>query len=282
MRSALSAAGLAATLLVLTVVATAQARVAHDPCGSDPSPADRQINGVMTSCFRAILIPPFSTEKDPGGPPTAGCPSGFSLSSNPLELLEGHAWDFWATRGEWVTWNLQLHTPRDAHGSIQAAIPSYHNWGSWHWDVRTFNKCTRYSGLRALRLADEPAHPQPVALGQGDDVDHGTAKDDDERGGKGDDTLNGGAGDDELLGGPGKDHLYGGPGNDELFDDQGEDVLMGGPGDDRFSTRDGNQDIVDCGPGDDIAIGDPHDTFRHCEHVYTTPENTPAHPPHIG
>ena len=57
---------------------------------------------------------------------------------------------------------------------------------------------------------------------------------------------------------------------------------IGRPGNDRFSTKDGNHDIVDCGPGEDIAVGDPHDSFMHCEHVYTTPANTPEEPPVIG
>jgi Ca2+-binding RTX toxin-like protein len=203
------------------------------------------------------------------------CPKGFA---NQDDLILGGWGDYWTLRGEWVTWMPMQGT----HVHLRGVSPAYHNWGSWNWPTRTLLDCSKVS-LAVMSVADAPPVDSGVdMLGKGDDTDRGTAKADDERGGTGDDTLNGGKGDDDLLGGPGADHMYGGPGSDELFDDQGRDVLDGGSGNDRFSTRDGNHDIVECGAGEDIAIGDPHDTFKDCEFVYTSDAGTPAQPPSVG
>ncbi len=44
-------------------------------------------------------------------------------------------------------------------------------------------------------------------------------------------------------------------------DDTTGDTLHGGDGDDTFRTRDGEQDTVDCGPGNDTAILDFKDVM---------------------
>ena len=100
-------------------------------------------------------------------------------------------------------------------------------------------------------------------------------------GGPGNDTNRGGDGDDRMAGGPDDDTQEGGPGNDRIFANRGRDTSDGGPGDDvlwalirfdvtgpgdlagdvvrggegndRFRTRDGELDIVSCGPGFDVA-----------------------------
>lgn len=84
-------------------------------------------------------------------------------------------------------------------------------------------------------------------------------------GGPGDDRLDGGPGDDRLAGYEGDDVLRGGDGNDVLDDDLDDDMLAthgddldGGAGRDRLLTggvdrvavRDGEVDVVDCGPKD--------------------------------
>lgn len=74
-------------------------------------------------------------------------------------------------------------------------------------------------------------------------------------------------GGDRISGGPGRDRLFGGGGGDCIDGGPGRDQLSGGPGDDTIRSRDGVADVVDCGEGDDVAIADPKDTLRNCEHT---------------
>jgi Ca2+-binding RTX toxin-like protein len=110
-------------------------------------------------------------------------------------------------------------------------------------------------------------------LGQeGDDLVLGGAGNDAQDGGLGNDLMVGGSGDDSQAGGAGDDRIFatlgrdttdGGPGNDRLwalirFDVTGPvdlegDIVRGAEGDDLIKTRDGEQDIVNCGPGFDTA-----------------------------
>jgi hypothetical protein len=85
-----------------------------------------------------------------------------------------------------------------------------------------------------------------------------------------DDLLYGLAGNDVLLGGRGNDILYGGRGNDVLNGGAGRDRLYGGPGNDILRARDGQRDVVDCGPGRDTAIVDRLDHASGCEIVRHT------------
>ena len=84
------------------------------------------------------------------------------------------------------------------------------------------------------------------------DTLNGTPRDDTLRGRGGDDVLRGLGGDDLVMGGPGRDKLYGGTANDRLL------------------ARDGQPDIVDCGPGRDSATIDARDTVKGCERVERT------------
>jgi hypothetical protein len=228
-------------------------------------------------------------------------------------------WDYWTTDGQWVAWDGQGSTG-PARGGLSSGWfyvrPTYHNWSPWTWSTQTFFMCVPPSWNQddplpveppaALRAqAAEPLKPAPddtdAAIGTahddtevgggeddtllgfaGDDVERGGGGDDGEFGGAGADRLDGGRGDDVLQGGPGDDREVGGPGSDELFDDQGENRLDAGPGNDRISTRDGHRDVVDCGPGDDIAIVDRHDVVTGCEHAYRSAADDPARPPHVG
>ncbi len=132
--------------------------------------------------------------------------------------------------------------------------------------------------------------PDSMMGGPGDDVLRGMAGDDgslegedgDDRllGGPGDDVLFGRTGEDRLWGEDGDDYLEGGRGADGLAGGAGDDVLLGGwgrdklgggPGDDTFHAYDGVRDIVDCGPGNDVAEVDRHDVVRDCERVLRPP-----------
>lgn len=84
-------------------------------------------------------------------------------------------------------------------------------------------------------------------------------------GGPGDDGLTGGAKDDVLLGGPGDDNLNGRGGNDVVNPGPGRDLVGDLAGNDVVNARDGERDVVDCGPGADLAAVDPFDQARNCE-----------------
>jgi Ca2+-binding RTX toxin-like protein len=108
--------------------------------------------------------------------------------------------------------------------------------------------------------------------GPDDDTGLGQEGDDLMAGGPGDDAQDGGAGNDRIFANLGRDTTEGGPGNDVLwalirFDVTGPgdvegDVVRGGDGDDRIRTRDGEQDVVNCGAGDDVAILDLADVIE--------------------
>jgi subtilase family protein/hemolysin type calcium-binding protein len=85
------------------------------------------------------------------------------------------------------------------------------------------------------------------------------------------DRLVGRGGDDRILGEQGPDCLLGGRGMDRLRGGRGRDRLRGGAGADRLSARGGARgsapDVVDCGPGRDVARVDRRDRVRRCEKV---------------
>jgi hemolysin type calcium-binding protein len=126
------------------------------------------------------------------------------------------------------------------------------------------------------RNGDDHLHGGPgadaLAGGDGHDLLHGAL---------GDDMATGGDGNDDILTGKGNDTALGGKGGDQLFDDHGRDRLHGGRGNDRFSARDGHRDVIDCGPGEDIAIIDRFDVAVGCEHAYRTRAETPDTPPKL-
>lgn len=104
-------------------------------------------------------------------------------------------------------------------------------------------------------------------MGPGGDQAMGGPGDDRIRGGAGDDSANGERGADRLAGGPGNDTLLGWAGNDRLWGGTGDDALTGDANSagDRFSRdrlRDGEQDIVACGPGFDVALLDFEDRIE--------------------
>ncbi len=94
-------------------------------------------------------------------------------------------------------------------------------------------------------------------------TERGSGADDRLVGGKGADRLEGLGGDDLLVGGKGPDLLVGGKGNDRLRGGPGRDgfnmrkgVALAAHGRDRIDARDGGQDEINCGAGNDVAIVD--------------------------
>jgi Ca2+-binding RTX toxin-like protein len=100
----------------------------------------------------------------------------------------------------------------------------------------------------------------------GDDRLVGTKRGDVLKGLAGDDTLIGGRGSDVLIGGKGDDKLRGGPGRDEF--NMRDGVQLSAPGDDVIHARDGGNDEINCGAGNDVAIVDANeDGVYDCEEV---------------
>jgi hypothetical protein len=95
----------------------------------------------------------------------------------------------------------------------------------------------------------------------------GTAGADRLTGTAGADLIYGRNGNDTLVGGRGNDILNGGRGNDLLDGGPGLDRLYGGPGNDTLRARDGHRDVVDCGPGRDLARVDRADSVSGCETI---------------
>ncbi len=132
---------------------------------------------------------------------------------------------------------------------------------------RLTNDCQIFGGSEADVLRGTPD----------DDVLSGMDGDDRLLDGYGEDLLAGGAGNDRLDGGEQADLLLGGTGNDVLVGGGGRDLIYGGPGldriqggiaKDRIEVRDGERDIVACGPQDDLVVADRIDQIaRDCERV---------------
>jgi Tol biopolymer transport system component len=111
----------------------------------------------------------------------------------------------------------------------------------------------------------------------GRDLLFGRAGDDTILAGEGADIAQGEDGADELAGGTEVDHLDGGPGPDILRGEGSRDVLRGGPGRDRLYggiakdtliARDGEPDLISCGPQRDRVLADRFDRVgRDCELV---------------
>ena len=88
--------------------------------------------------------------------------------------------------------------------------------------------------------------------------------------------IEGNGGNDVITSASGADAIFGGPGNDRITAGSGADLVVGGPGrdtiaagqgNDTVETRDGFRDVVDCGPGRDVAEVDRLDRVMGCERV---------------
>ena len=103
------------------------------------------------------------------------------------------------------------------------------------------------------------------------------------RGGSGDDTASGGDGNDRVGGGRGDDTVNGDAATTSCSAGAGADKVYGGDGNDRLHAlaRDGQPDLLDCGPGDAdaafVRLSEKESTtLVGCEKVryvvYLTPE----------
>jgi len=125
--------------------------------------------------------------------------------------------------------------------------------------------------------------PGPDSLNgtNGPDIIYARAGNDGVRAHDGSDVVYAGPGNDVVRGGPGNDVLYGGDGNDVLWAGAGADVQYGGRGNDILHAlaNDNQPDILNCGPGYDVAYIVVHDPVRlhGCEQVIRlTPEEAAA------
>jgi Ca2+-binding RTX toxin-like protein len=76
---------------------------------------------------------------------------------------------------------------------------------------------------------------------------------------------------DSLLGGGGRNVLTGEAGEDFIDGSGGPDTLKSGGANDAVRSRDGQRDLIDCGPGFDFAMVDSRDVTRdNCELVDAT------------
>jgi hypothetical protein len=87
--------------------------------------------------------------------------------------------------------------------------------------------------------------------------------------------LIGGTGDDTLNGDGNPNDIDGGDGGDVINPGGGPDFVDGGTGNDRISARDGAQDRILCGEGNDLAVVDAFDTVVACEDVQASRELMP-------
>jgi hypothetical protein len=88
---------------------------------------------------------------------------------------------------------------------------------------------------------------------------------DDIRSGNKADWIHAGAGNDTIRSGGGPDTINPGPGRDQVF---------AGSGDDNIVAKDGERDLIDCGPGNDTVRADHLDLLHNCEHVTYAPPNS--------
>ena len=119
----------------------------------------------------------------------------------------------------------------------------------------------RIAGTRGADVIVAGAGKDRISAGKGNDVVCA---------GAGNDRVLGGRGNDRLFAGPGNDVIFGGPGNDRINPGPGRDRVFAGPGNDHVFARDRQRDVINCGPGHDVAIVDPMDITRHCEQVIRT------------
>jgi RTX calcium-binding nonapeptide repeat (4 copies) len=127
------------------------------------------------------------------------------------------------------------------------------------------------ASARSLDLIRGTTGPDNINGTAGADLIYARAGNDLVRAHDGNDVVFGGRGNDVLRGGPGNDVLYGGDGNDVMWAGPGADVQYGGPGNDVLHAlaNDNQPDVLDCGPGFDVAYVIEHDPVRihGCEQV---------------
>jgi hypothetical protein len=121
---------------------------------------------------------------------------------------------------------------------------------------------------------EERAGNQPVSISLDGVANDGEAGENDAVNADMEDSI-GGAGDDTIAGSTGPNEIDGGDGGDVIDGAAGPDTIDGGPGNDRITSRDGVQESVACGDGNDLAVTDEFDTVSDCETVQPSRELMP-------
>jgi Ca2+-binding RTX toxin-like protein len=134
------------------------------------------------------------------------------------------------------------------------------------------------AALDVIRGTDGPDNLNGTA---GADLIYGRGGNDIIRSHDGNDVVYVGRGNDVVRGGPGNDAIYAGAGNDVVWPGAGADVQYGGPDNDILHAlaNDNQPDILNCGPGFDVAEVIVHDParFHGCEQIIRlTPEQAAA------
>jgi hypothetical protein len=82
----------------------------------------------------------------------------------------------------------------------------------------------------------------------------------------------GSVGSDTIVGNNAPNDIVGLDGGDVINPGGGPDVVDAGAGNDRVEARDGAQDRIECGDGNDLAITDEFDSVSNCESVQASRE----------
>jgi hypothetical protein len=120
------------------------------------------------------------------------------------------------------------------------------------------------SGIDTASYEDKPAN-EPVTVTLDDQPNDGHTPGDNVKADV--ENVIGGDGGDTITGDGGSNVLQGGDGGDVIDGGGGLDFIDGGPGNDRLLARDGAQDRVTCGDGNDVAVVDAFDSVDGCETV---------------
>jgi len=121
---------------------------------------------------------------------------------------------------------------------------------------------------------EERAGNQPVSLSLDGAANDGESGENDAINADIEDAI-GGAGDDTLTGNAGPNEIDGGDGGDVIDGLGGRDTIDGGPGNDRIASRDGIQESIECGDGNDLAVTDEFDSATNCETVQASRDLMP-------
>jgi len=124
-------------------------------------------------------------------------------------------------------------------------------------------------------LIEGTSHADRLIGTEGPDVISGKGRGDLIRAHRGPDLVLGGAGFDRLRGARGADRLLDSGGGAKMVGGKGRDefnmkngVEVGGSGNDVIHARDGFRDVINCGPGNDVAIVDrSEDGVFDCERI---------------
>jgi Ca2+-binding RTX toxin-like protein len=121
---------------------------------------------------------------------------------------------------------------------------------------------------------EDRAGNEPVAISLDGAANDGVAGENDAVSADIEDAI-GGAGDDTISGSPGANEIEGGDGGDVIDGLGGRDTIDAGTGNDRITSRDGVQESVECGDGNDLAVTDEFDSATNCETVQASRELMP-------